>query len=507
MIQTQKSKREKVVPENHIEFSKDKITIYLTRAIYNAIEKVARTKYRDSRSILGVIQTYAVIKLYSRLSFSNSFVPIHREIFQFISKRNYIDYRELLREHNIIEYNRSELTQYKSITNKNCISSKPTEYRMAGIIGGLWDFDKTIPVHIKLPADYVTALKLKHTHILEAYQFSLEKSKEIMGINPMEIIVVRNIARLINDTLSNKITTKRTLDNKIKKIEQENKQIAYNSDVEPLIKKIIRVIYSNKHIAGNKLSYLIDNQYIAQEKACNILFEYYKELKVEVSALGECLTKRDLAHLSRVNTVPDYGNADKIYSALANIRKPIRKYITYRGASLVEVSDISCAHFTMLPVIFKRYNITIPSDELQRWIDLTQKADLYGTVVLNSDIKRDDIKQTFQPFLSIKNKAQFLYGQEGFELRKREIICEYFEENFPAIFNALLSWHTITDVSIKSVANQVESDIINPICDRLIEDGLHPFRIHDAIYLPENEIQYLSFNIRDEVMKRINREL
>ena len=127
--------------------------------------------------------------------------------------------------------------------------------------------------------------------------------------------------------------------------------------------------------------------------------------------------------------------------------------------------------------------------------------------VLNSDIKRDDIKQTFQPFLSIKNKAQFLYGQEGFELRKREIICEYFEENFPAIFNALLSWHTITDVSIKSVANQVESDIINPICDRLIENGLHPFRIHDAIYLPENEIQYLSFNIRDEVMKRINSEL
>ena len=27
MIQTQKSKKEKVVPENHIEFSKDKITI------------------------------------------------------------------------------------------------------------------------------------------------------------------------------------------------------------------------------------------------------------------------------------------------------------------------------------------------------------------------------------------------------------------------------------------------------------------------------------------------
>ena len=510
MTQEQKpkdKKEEKVIPENHIEFSKDKITIYLTVAIYNAIEKIARTKYKDHRSIYGVIQTYAIIKLYSRLSFTNTFVPIHRDIFQFISKRNYIDYRNLLRQHNIIEYNRSELTQYKSITNKNCISSKPTEYKMAGIIGGIWDFNKTMPVHIQLPADYVLALKIKHQHILEAYKFSLEKSKEIMSINPMEIVVVVLTARLIKDVLANKVKTKRTLDKRIKVIEQYNKLITTSSDIEPLIKKIIKVVYSNKHIVGNKLLYLINNQHLAQNEIDNVIFKYYKELKVEVSALDECLTKRDLTHLSRINTVPDYGNADKIYSALANIRKPIRKHITYRGANLVEVSDVSCAHFTMLPVILKRYNIAIPSDELQRWLDLTQKADLYSAVVVGSDIKRDDIKQTFQPFLSIKNKAQFLFGQESFELRKRELVCEYFEQNFPAIFNALLSWHTVTEVSIKSVANQVESDIINPICDRLIEDGLHPFRIHDAIYLPENELQYLNFNIKEEVMRRINSEI
>lgn len=67
--------------ENTILFAKNRITIYLTKAIYNAIEKVARTKYNDVRSIKGVIETYAVIQLYSRLGFTNKFVPIHKEIF------------------------------------------------------------------------------------------------------------------------------------------------------------------------------------------------------------------------------------------------------------------------------------------------------------------------------------------------------------------------------------------------------------------------------------------
>ena len=44
----------KTKPENTIEFSEKGITIYLTKAIYDAIEKVARTEYKDTRSVLGV---------------------------------------------------------------------------------------------------------------------------------------------------------------------------------------------------------------------------------------------------------------------------------------------------------------------------------------------------------------------------------------------------------------------------------------------------------------------
>ena len=492
-------------PENTIEFSEKGITIYLTKAIYDAIEKVARTEYKDSRSVYGVVQTYAVIQAYSRLSYTNKFVPIHRDIFQFISKRNYIAYRDLLYRHNIIEWRKSEYTTYKTIKGENRISSTTTEYRMAGVIGVLFDNDKMVPVHIPMPSDYVVALQKKHKHIGEEYIYAEDKSKSIMEVNPIEIIVVDEIARLVKDVISGKIKTQRTFERRVDKIDTINKQINSNSDLCDLIKRLIRVS-NNKQIAGNNLAQELGLQPVELSDNCIDNLQYYKELQAGCSALDECLTKRDLLHLSRINTIPNYGSADKIYSALANIRKPIREFVTFRGAKLVEVGDVSCAHFTMLPVIFKRYDIAIPSDELQRWVELTQCADLYSAVIEGTNISRKSIKATFQPFLSIKNKKQFLYGQEGDELRNREAICDYFEEHFPAIFNALLSWHTLIDISIKQVANQVESDIMNPICDRLVADGLHPFRIHDAIYLPENEVPHLNLNIKEEVFARINNE-
>lgn len=495
----------KTKPENTIEFSEKGITIYLTKAIYDAIEKVARTEYKDTRSVLGVVQTYAVIQAYSRLSYTNKFVPIHRDIFQFISKRNYTAYRDLLCRYNIIEYRKSEYTTYKTIKGENRISSTTTEYRMASVIGVLFDNDKTVPVHIPMPSNYISALQKKHKHIGEEYIDAEDKSKSIMEVNPIEIMVVDEIARLVKDVILGKIKTQKTFERRVDKIDTINKQINSNSDLCDLIKRLIRVS-NNKHIAGNNLTQEIGLQSVKHHDKCNNKFHYYKELQAECGALDECLTKRDLYHLSRINTIPNYGSADKIYSALANIRKPIREFVTFRGAKLVEVGDVSCAHFTMLPVIFKRHSITIPSEELQRWVELTQSADLYCAVIEGTGISRSAIKATFQPFLSIKNKKQFLYGQEGEGLRKREILCDYFEAHFPAIFNALLSWHTQTEVSIKSVANQVESDIMNPICDRLIADGLHPFRIHDAIYLPENEVPQLNLNIKEEVFERINHE-
>ena len=493
--------------ENTIRFAKNRITIYLTKAIYDTIEKIARTQYSDARSIKGVIETYAVIQLYSRLGFTNTFVPIHKEIFQYISKRNYIAYRELLYKNDIIEYRKGEYTQYQTESGEHRISSTTTEYRMAGIIGVLFDNDKTIPVHIDLPSEYVAALKKKHELIGKAYLFSEGKRRSIMDLNAKEIEVVELIKTLIIDIISQKITTKRTLDKRISHIESIDNKTYFKGELFDLIKRLVRVSNNNKHIDGNNLFYLFDMQSDKHNIKNGLNLQFYQNLRANIGAYEECLTKRDLIHISRINTIPNYGTNDKIYSALANIRKPIREHITYQGELLVEASDVSCAHFTMLPIIFKRYNITIPNDELQRWIDLTQTQDLYNAVVEGTKISRSEIKAIFQPFLSIKNKKQFLYGHEGNERIYREAVCEFFEERFPAIFNALLSWHTVTDESIKSVANCVESDIMNPICNQLIADGLHPFRIHDAIYLPQNELSKLTIDIRSEVMSRINREM
>lgn len=489
--------------EHTIEFSKTRITIYLTKAIYETIEQIARTQYSDSRSIKGVIQTYAVILFYYRLGYINKYVPIHKEIFQYISKRNYTAYRELLCKNGIIEYRKSEYTQYKTESGENRISSTTTEYRIAKVIGVLFDNDKTIPVHIDLPREFVMALEKKHKHIGEEYLSVQEKRKSILELNPMELVVVDLIAGLVKDVASNRITTKRAFEKRLSHIEQINKKIHFDSDLLGLIKRLVRVI-NNKQIAGNNLGYLFDNQFDVCSSKSNETLLFYQDLKADIEALDDCMTKRDLLHISRINTVPNYGNGGKIYSALANLRKPIRRHITYKGEKLVEVSDVSCAHFTMLPVIFKRHNIVIPNEELLRYQELTQKGDLYSAVVEGTDMLRADIKQTFQPFLSIKHKAQFLYGQDSEETRKRETICEYFEAHFPSIFNALHLWHTHTEQSIKSVANEVESDIMNPICSRLMDAGLHSFRIHDAIYLPENEVKALPFNIKDEVMKAIN---
>ncbi|MBQ4127771.1 MAG: hypothetical protein IJD72_07375 [Alistipes sp.] len=492
--------------ENTIRFAKNRITIYLTKAIYDTIEKIARTRYSDARSIKGVIEIYAVIQLYSRLGFTNTFVPIHKEIFQYISKRNYIAYRELLCKNDIIEYRKGEYTQYQTESGEHRISSTTTEYRMAGIIGVLFDNDKTIPVHIDLPSEYIAALKKKHELIGKAYLFSEGKRRSIMDLNAKEIEVVELIKTLIIDIISQKITTKRTLDKRISHIESIDNKTYFKGELFDLIKRLVRVS-NNKHIAGNNLSYLFDMQSDKQNIKNGLNLQFYQNLRANIGAYEECLTKRDLIHISRINTIPNYGTNDKIYSALANIRKPIREHITYQGELLVEASDVSCAHFTMLPIIFKRYNITIPNDELQRWIDLTQTQDLYSAVVEGAKISRSEIKAIFQPFLSIKNKNQFLYGHEGNERIYREAVCEFFEERFPAIFKALLSWHTVTDESIKSVANRVESDIMNPICNQLIAEGLHPFRIHDAIYLPKNELSKLTIDIRSEVMSSINREM
>ena len=57
------------------------------------------------------------------------------------------------------------------------------------------------------------------------------------------------------------------------------------------------------------------------------------------------------------------------------------------------------------------------------------------------------------------------------------------------IYNALLNFHKTHNYTLKSVANRAESNIMNPICNELKAMGLHPFRLHDAIYMTPTEFE------------------
>ena len=68
-----------------------------------------------------------------------------------------------------------------------------------------------------------------------------------------------------------------------------------------------------------------------------------------------------------------------------------------------------------------------------------------------------------------------------------------------------MDWHNTQSIKIKRAANRVESNIMNPICDDLRALGLHPFRLHDAIYLPQNEVEQIPFDITQRVYDYINK--
>ena len=173
----------------------------------------------------------------------------------------------------------------------------------------------------------------------------------------------------------------------------------------------------------------------------------------------------------------------------------------------MEASDVHCAHYAMLPVVFWYCGINVPEEEMERFVRFTQTGDLYGEAVKGTDLTRDEIKPMFQSFYSIKDEQQYLFaGRRKGEYRQRELICKFFRSNFPAIYERMLNFHKTHGYTLKSVANIAESDIMNPICERLIGYGFHPFRLHDAIYMTDAEFDASKslIDINKEVYKKIN---
>lgn len=219
------------------------------------------------------------------------------------------------------------------------------------------------------------------------------------------------------------------------------------------------------------------------------------------------LTVRDLCCLADINRIRKYRSDGKLYSRLAVVRRAVRRHITYGGSRLVEAADIHSAHFTFLPEVFRR-GVQVSAGEIGRWTALTRSGRLYDDIAGYSGLTRAEVKSEMQPFLSMKSRGQYLHGRKKDDEHIREVrrrIVRYFDDRFPGVCRALSRWRNrFPDVTIKSECNRVESDLMNPVCDALRAASLHPFRVHDAVYLPEDEIRLQESDIKDSVFRMLD---
>lgn len=480
---------------NDITFDKDNtITLYMSEFIYNGLENIGKQYYKDKRSKEGLIKTYAMVKLHHIVAMTPDLTPIHCELFRGISKRNYTNYLSILQKEMMLQIEQQAIETYKNKSGKHCIKQEPNKYRVLELgYDILGKQNKIYPVKLLLTQESYDALKIKYEYIRKHYKDGcFEKRISTMLYNNNELLVVKELVGYIKKlSKSQNRTNKNRIYNTILKL--------YDNSYLELVKDVLERLDNKEHIVGNNLIQSIGNANVTR-------FDYYQELKFDIAALDECLCLKDLRDLVSINTVPEYGKDGKLYSVFARVRRPVRKHITFRGSPLVEASDIRCAHFTMLPKIFEDAGIEItPWWELESWMYLTQQGDLYSEVVDGTNIPRDAIKPTFQSFFSIKNENAYIYGGIEKDCSNRLILCRWFKRNYPNIFKALLDWHNNQPFKIKRAANRVESKIMNSICDELRALGLHPFRLHDAIYLPQNEVDKVPFNINERVHNYINR--
>ena len=354
---------------NDIEYNKDgTITLYISEFTHNSLESLGKQYFKDSRCREGLIKTYALIKLHQLISKGNDAVAIHSSLFALISKRNYTKYLDILKQEMMINIIESPIENYKSKTGKSGIRQEKNKYEVLDFgVDILGKQNKVFPVKLPMRYEDYKALPTKLNYITKHYAGAglNEKREFVMSLNNEEVLLVKDIVnhikKITNKTSKTHLTFKTTYSHHYSE-----------SYLENLIKELVKILDNNKeHIVGNNLNYIVDNKH-------DIKFDYYSGLGFSIEALNECMCLKDLRDLATINKVPQYGKDGKLYSVFSRIRRPIRKYITFRGSPLVEASDIRCAHFTMLPKIFENAGIEItPWWELESWIYLTQQGEAH----------------------------------------------------------------------------------------------------------------------------------
>ena len=527
-------------------FNTGKVRFRVNKYEYEYVCRLVAKDFTNTKEQNRVINSFLIIKLFQQLYRTNNLIAIHSSVFKnSISSHKYCEHQRYLKSHNIIQVEESELEKY-TIGDVTKIKSTIKKYRTLTMAysGTSNIFDDTyqeVDVTLGVSSEVYELLQTAN-NIIVKMDFNQRENKvrerlnDIAETNFHDLQSSALLVKLIKDVYSGKINARTTWQRRIKQIAKEM-LLAQNygvicknedssrelkqleSSIELLTIKIIKNIYEIRNKNKNKIE-LIVNSFLLKENANQIVkydknltkqsremkLGFYTDLSIGIDSLDRCYCMADLKHIARLNRVPSYKEDGKLYSSLANLRRDIRKFVYFKDELIVEVSDIPSAHFTMLPRIFEKCNIKINSLELCSYKLLTQSGDLYSTVAKTGNFSRDEIKQSFQSFFSIKNENQYLrYSNEDIEQRKA--ICNYFKHVYPNIYQSLLNFHTLFDKSIKSYANEVESEIMNEICGLIMSKNLHPFRIHDAVYMTESEYAKSCVNIKDMAIFLINNSL
>ena len=511
------------------------LVVNLPRSEYYFIECLGNQNFKDKRNVSGLIKMYSIIWSHSKMNPKSTFVPIHADVFRNCISANALkEYRQVLVNNQVIDYQEQKIDTYTDVKGRKHIYCKsPMRYRLTLMSyrysHGIY-FKQTpgiIPVKIKLKPTVSLSIKIKAKMIKTLFDVATQQEKidNLMNISEDDVYVTQLVIKLIKDVYEERVKSDTRFDRRIREIAKHYrpgdrmslKQKEYILSI--LVYKVLISLYEIKkkrrekkieHIVSHYLSNQIDNQLVKWQitrRRTNGKLSYYSDLSVDYIALDYCYELTDLYHIARINEVPKFNYPDKkLYSKLANIRRNLRQFVRYKDSLLMEVSDVRSAHFTMLPLIFKKSGVNVSNSEMTKFRTTTQTKDLYSEVVYNTQFTRDEVKVVFQAFFNIRNEKSFIYYSNKGDIAQRTLVCDYFKQTFPEIYDGLIHFHCNHDYTIKSKANEVESDIMNNICDNLRLSGLHPFRVHDAIYLPENEKQLLTFDITQVVYNQINEQ-
>lgn len=398
--------------QEYFHFNKDyTVTVGIPRYEYERIESLSMKTYTDIRCVRSVLKCYAVVSLFSRLSGTSEFIPIHSEIFKSnTSGTRYAEYQNLLKQNGFIETRNEVIDSYTDEKGVGHIFTvSPKGFRLCPYTNMVWP-EKSSPEQNKIwfltlaMPDKETFVSLQQKYrAIQSYSCRPDKVGSTFSVNNGECYMVKLLVDFIKKIVNGKINSPITFKRHIRDLysrSREHKSFKFNSvsDIILLIFNILDNIHEKREreketeqIGGTDILELIRTQchiVMSTKSGGDSEFSYYAGLSIDLAGLDLCIRAKDLYDIAGLDRIPHIGKAGKIYSVFSRIRRPIRKFIRFNGEHLIEASDIHCAHYAMLPVVFRYCNISVPKDEMERFVALTQTKDLYGEVVAGTEISR-----------------------------------------------------------------------------------------------------------------------